>query len=119
MHDDEHIPEDFAKRLRGSVSPRVDVPASVDRAVLTGARVHLARRRTRFFAWSAAAAVLVMGVSVMLYTNHTPPESFAAADINRDHQIDILDALTLARRGDDANRVEEVAMRAVRIEVGR
>lgn len=119
MHDDEHIPDGFAKRLREGVSPRVSVPASVDRAVLTGARVHLARRRTRLFAWSAAAAVLVMGVSVMLYTNRTQPESFAAADVNQDHVVDILDALTLARRGDDAHRVDQIAEQAVRIEVGR
>ncbi len=119
MHDDEHIPEGFAKRLREGVSPRVSVPASVDQRVLTGARVHLTRRRTRVFTWSAAAAVLVMGVSVMLYTNHAKPESFAAADVNCDHEVNILDALALARQGDDARRVDQIVEQAVRIEVGR
>jgi hypothetical protein len=118
MHDDEHIHDGFAKRLREGVSPRVSVPASVDQRVLTGARVHLTRRRTRLFAWSAAA-VLVMGVSIMLYTNHAQPESFAAADVNRDHEVNILDALALARQGDDPRRVDEIAEQAVRIEVGR
>ena len=119
MHDDDHILEGFAKRLREGVSPRVEVPRSVDQRVLGAAHAHLTRRRTRLFTWSAAAAVLVMGVSVLVYTNRPAPESFAAADVNRYHEVNILDALTLAKHGDDPARVDDVANLAVRIEVPR
>jgi hypothetical protein len=107
--------------------PATSVPAAVDRQILAGARVHLARRSWR--RWIAAAATIVVGGSValvMLPGRTTPQQAqntaslstrTSADDINADGRTDILDALALARRGDaPAARIDAIAVAAVRLE---
>jgi hypothetical protein len=116
MRDDENIPDDLARQLRARFSRRIDVPGAIDDAILRGARSHLNRpRRWRRVASFAAAAGVLIGVSLYLVRS---PETHPtlAMDINHDQQINILDALTLARRADASTQeIDRIAMASVQL----
>lgn len=86
----------------------VEVPPEVDARILTAARARLARPRRRFarFGWGAAAAAAVLVISALLVSpaNRAPflaPSVKLASrseDVNRDGNVDILDAFALARQ---------------------
>lgn len=117
------------------------VPRRVDGAILGMARRRLARRRrpVRVLRWAAmgaaAAAVLVVAVTLTVGPRREQAVAVAREDIDRSGTVDILDAFALARRieagptpgrewdmnGDgaiDRKDVDVVAMAAVSLERG-
>ena len=135
-------PERLVAALRDLSKDRLFVPPGVDEAVLVQARKHLktvARRQRRIVTlapWMAAAAsfLLVAWLAQMLIRSWTAaPPLIAREDIDRDGQVDILDAFALARQieyggarnldvnGDgvmDRRDIDAVASKAVRLEKG-
>ena len=107
----DHLP-DLARDLARLGDPRIEVPQSVDDAVLAAARAALSRRRRggrtalRLAAWTAAAAGLALTVwlgGVLTRTPVTREPAMSAAnavrgDLDGSGGVDILDAFTLARR---------------------
>jgi dockerin type I repeat protein len=135
-------PEALVRDLCRLYSPDIPVPAARDEAVLSGARLPLARRRRprRILGWSAAAMVLL---AALLWTgwlqnrDRTPEQASRTVvlleDVDRNGRIDILDAFWLARHlrtgaslepGWDMNRdgrvneqdVDWLARRAVKLD---
>jgi hypothetical protein len=139
-------PAKLVAALKRLPQDRVFVPPTVDEAVLRTARQRLdSPRRTwpgwwRFMPWAAAAAVLVLLATVPHFSRwpaHGPARepAFARWKLNREGDLDILDALVLARQlkqggttdlqwdvnGDgvvDERDVSAIAARAVRLEAG-
>jgi len=139
---------DLARDLARLAEPHIEVPQSVDDAVMTAARTALARRRRgghsafRWAAWTAAAAALALAVWVGGILTQAPvaPEVTAmrapavAGDLDRSGRVTILDAFALARQiesgqspssGDinsdgriDRADVDALAMLAVRLPEG-
>ena len=113
------------------------VPPAIDQRILNHARARIiGRRRPLLLRWAAAAAAVV-AVVVWVGTVSTPPNAHVAsalpADIDGNGQVNILDALVLARQVDshrsdarDVNRdgaadrrdVDAVAMLAVNLQRG-
>jgi hypothetical protein len=105
----------------------------IDRAVLNGARAHLARRgRLRLFIGAAASAAAIILVSIAFFARPSAHHQVVSVegDVNGDGIVDIRDALLLARRlesgrviGNDFNHdgvtdrkdVDAIAMYTVRI----
>ena len=103
--------------------PSVDIPASVDEAILSQAKRHLCQspgvgqtgvwvslwertrgalaisrsNRLKLVPWAAAAAALVLLVWLAPYNPFRPAVS-DIEDVNYDGQVDILDAFALARQ---------------------
>ena len=143
----DHLP-DLARDLARLGDPRIEVPQSVDDAVLAAARAALSRRhrdgRTalRWAAWTAAAAGIVLAVWVggILTQGPAAPQMASmmapavAGDLDRSGRVTILDAFSLARQleadrpaaagdfnGDgliDRADVDAIAMAAVRLPEG-
>lgn len=154
MNDEQKTPENdseldapkaFAEDLTVLFGTRVLVPREMDEAILAQARNRLARRRNwRKVAWiagSAAAAtvLLAVGVSALVEPRIRAARSTATAlareDIDRNGEVDILDAFALARHieasakpragwdvnGDgavDRQDVDSIARAAVRLDKG-
>lgn len=120
MHQDEHIPDDLARQLRADISHRIEVPRTLDEAILSQAQSHLSRHRPwRRLVSFAAAAGLLLATSIYL-TRQTPQPNALAMDINHDQQINILDALTLAKMPDSNPRdIEQIAWASVRLGDGK
>jgi hypothetical protein len=103
-------PDALRRDLQALFAPEVEVPATVDRAVMVTARRRLSRPRPvlRLVRRVAAAAALVAVVLlVRMFANlgeradgRTPTRSasVAALDFDRDGRVDVLDAFALARR---------------------
>jgi hypothetical protein len=104
---------DLARDLARLAEPRLEVPQSIDDAVMAAARTALARRRRgghpafRWAKWTAAAAglVLVVWVGSVLTTQQPASREMAsmtapvvAGDLDRSGQVTILDAFALARQ---------------------
>ncbi len=136
---------DLARDLARLADARIEVPRSIDDAVMSAARTALTRRRRgghpafRWAAWTAAAAglVLVLWVGGILTQGPTAPEvalmmaPAVAGDLDHSGRVTILDAFALARQLDvggvmvagDFNRdglidradVDAIAMAAVRL----
>lgn len=144
-HDGEapNAPARLVAALKEPPPRRVFVPPTVDDAVLAAARRHLARPPRFGFAglrpwlfWPAAATVgiALIGIGLFLARQAGWPPEFAREDINRDGQVDILDAFALARavrggdqpssldlNGDgtvDGRDAEQIAAQAVKLEKG-
>ncbi len=119
MQDDPNIPEVFARDLKSRFAAP-HVPTAVDEAILNAARMHLGRNRKRLFTWtSAAAAGVAIATTTILYLSnqsHPAASNQIAMDINHDQQINILDALALARNGANDRDVQALAMQAVKLE---
>ena len=115
-----NLPDGLADSLRGAYGHRVDVSPRVDAAILTAARHKFDRRRQikLFVRWgtaisSAAAAIVV--VLLLMHRTPNPTNQFAnlraptkplKGDIDASGQLDIVDAMTLARhlRAGDASK---------------
>ncbi len=136
---------DLARDLAQLADARLEVPRSVDDAVMSAARTALTRRRRgghpafRWAAWTAAAAGIVGAVWVGgLLTQGPAAQEMAsmmapavAGDLDRSGRVTILDAFALARElesgrpaaagdfnGDgliDRADVDAIAMAAVRL----
>jgi len=143
---------EFSEDLGELFAPDRPLPACVDRAVAEAARRHVARPRRRLWTrhWAVpatAAAAILLGVCLWRFTtgpaSHTEHDRRAQAlavaqpeaDIDRNGQIDILDAFTLARHLDtrqpndktwdfngdglvDRRDADTVALVAVRLDKG-
>jgi hypothetical protein len=108
-------PAKLVAALKEPPSRRVFVPPSVDAAVLAAARRQIAPRsqsRLQFFrnwlSWPAFAGAIVVVVS-LAYLLSRPDETtrFAREDVNHDGQVDILDALQLAREARSGDQSAE------------
>jgi len=107
----EKLPENLARDLAHLYDARINVPESVDRAVLAEADRRLAaapRPRLRI-AWlagslaTAAAIVLAVMLSFALLISRGPSHARLAAlpgDVDASGRVDILDAFALARHLD-------------------
>ena len=145
--DPDQLP-DLARDLARLADARLEVPRSVDDAVMRAARTALTRRRRgghpafRWAAWTAAAAGIVGAVWVggILTQGPAAPEvdsmmaPAVAGDLDRSGRVTILDAFALARQLDaggvmvagdfngdgliDRADVDAIAMAAVRLPEG-
>jgi len=106
---------DLARDLARLADPHIEVPCSVDNAVMTAAQTALARRRRgghpafRWVVGTAAAAALALAVwvgSVVTPQRHASREMASmsapaiAGDLDRSGRVTILDAFALARQLD-------------------
>ena len=139
---------DLARDLARLADARIEVPRSIDDAVMSAARTALTRRRRgghpafRWAAWTAAAAgiglavwvggILTQGPAVSEVASMMAPA--VAGDLDRSGRVTILDAFALARQlesdrpaaagdfnGDgliDRADVDAIAMAAVRLPEG-
>jgi len=110
-HDDEkeglEAPPKLVSALKRSSKPALFVPPTVDDAILGAARRQLSAQRKPginwllFIRWSfavvALALLLVIAPKLLRRTSSTTPPDFAREDLNRDGQVDVLDAFALAR----------------------
>jgi hypothetical protein len=144
---DRHVSDRLRTDLRGLFEPPGAVPARADKIILDQARRRLAQPRRLIIRlrWAAgiaaAAAVLIIGVSLYQGPNHQSSivnhQSVAEgrADVDGNGRVDILDAFKLARdiearglgaaqwdlNGDgrvDQDDVNLVASAAVRLDLG-
>ncbi len=137
---------DLARDIARLADARIEVPRSVDDAVMRAARTALTRRSVhpafRWAAWTAAAAGIVLAVWVggILTQGPAAPQMASmmapaiVGDLDRSGRVTILDAFALARQlesdrpaaagdfnGDgliDRADVDAIAMAAVRLPEG-
>src|SRR6266446_3702264 len=100
-----NAPPRLIEALRQASSERHFVPPAIDRTILKAAERQLRpsgpHRVRRIWWWTglaAASAVVVAFAVVTTSWQHSANGQFAVEDINRDGQIDILDAFALARQ---------------------
>jgi hypothetical protein len=105
------LPEPLAGALRAAYEHRVRIPASVDQAVLSAARAKFAQRRSLrlFVRWGAGIAVGIAAMIVVVVSLHHPAGNavIAKGDINADGNLNIVDALTLARHIAAGDKLEK------------
>ncbi len=113
-----HVSDRFRTDLRALFEPTGAVPPEVDRAILEQAHRRLARPRRLIIRlrWAAgiaaAAAVITIGTALYFGTaGHNHQSSIinhqsAAADIDNNGRVDILDAFRLARHIETGDRTE-------------
>ena len=109
--EDLQLPAKLAEALRDLQKERVFVPQEVDAKILADAREHLKDKRGRIVSlpkWMALAAafILLCGVAFVLLQQRSPVPQFAAEDINHDGEVNILDALALARKVESGESVQ-------------
>jgi hypothetical protein len=150
QRDPEHgleAPPTLVSALKRLSQEPIFIPPTADEAVLRAAQRHLSRpaarslRWLRLMPWVAATAGILLLVALPRFYKHRPhgpghSVAFARTDLNRDGQVDILDAFALARQlkqgrtagsqwdvnGDgvvDERDVAALAARAVRLEPGK
>jgi hypothetical protein len=94
------LPE-LAKALRAGYAHHTAIPASVEDAILSAASEKFTRRRRlRLMArWGTGlAAGLAAMIALVIWLNHTAgTKAIAKGDINADGQVNMIDALNLAR----------------------
>jgi hypothetical protein len=100
------LPPALADALRSAYSHHPDVPTEIDTAVLTASRERFGRRRrmklmarwgTGLAAGLAAMIVIIVNVS-RPGPAPTPTAILARGDVNADGQVNMVDALALAKR---------------------
>ncbi|MEE8106932.1 MAG: hypothetical protein V3T86_15465 [Planctomycetota bacterium] len=107
---------ELARRLRSlreeAREPVLDVPAAVDRVILSRAALQLAQGRSRHWlrGYAAAAAVLLCAGLAIWFGDSGPRDPM---DIDGDGQVDMVDAYRLALQGGDDAEVERIARRSV------
>jgi hypothetical protein len=137
-------PPGLKAALKELPARRVFVPPTVDEAVLRAARKSLAPQPRPSLSWipfwkvwpRLVAACLALLAGIYLVVNRNPSKDFAREDVNRDGEVDVLDAFQLARElqggrkpdatldlnGDgrvDRQDIDLVAAQAVKLEKGR
>ncbi len=100
-------PPELISALKRSPRPSIFIPPAVDEAILHAAHQHLSRKkspRLKWFLpipWGVAVAVLVLLLVIapqaLRKAGSTPGSRFVRDDLNRDGQVNILDAFALAR----------------------
>ena len=102
--EDLKAPPRLIEALRQVSSEGVFVPPAIDKTIIKAAELHLnpsgQGRARRIWWWTALATASAVVVALSLVTiqwQRSPNGWFAVEDINRDGQIDILDAFALAR----------------------
>jgi len=92
--------------------PALDVPAGVDRVILSRAALQLARGRSRYWlrGYAAAAAVLLCTGLALWFGDSGARDPM---DIDGDGQVDMVDAYRLALQGGDASEIDRIARRSV------
>lgn len=94
--------------FRESKPETIFVPPTVDEAILRAAHEHLSKREAPTFRWmslipwlAATAALVLVGALVFVPWKPSSKQSTASLirreDVNRDGQVDILDAFALAK----------------------
>ncbi|MEM7314592.1 MAG: dockerin type I domain-containing protein [Planctomycetota bacterium] len=131
LGDDVELPDEMVQDLRALFAKRPEVDDEVDRSILTAAREHLhesirhkpASRRLPIGGWVAAVASLAAIVALMAvwidFNSESQPQvavspsemtteatTQIAADIDGNGSVNILDALTLARRLEQQQSLE-------------
>jgi hypothetical protein len=107
MSSPEQKMEKLVEALRKAEERRnIFVPPAVDGAILKAAREHLTKepqgRPFGFWNWFAlGTATALIALTILLLPRMKTPV-FAREDINRDGQVDILDAMALAKSLDGA-----------------
>ena len=102
-------PPKLVAALKRLPQESVFIPPTADEAVLRAAQRHLEGRRQvrpgrfRFMPWVAATAAIVLLVALPQFFKQRPlspsrGSALARADLNRDGELDILDAFALARQ---------------------
>ena len=100
-----NAPPRLIEALKQASSERIFVPRAIDHTILKVAEWKFGpstqSRARRVWWWTAlatASAVLVAFGLVIVQRQHSPNAGFAIEDVNRDRQVDILDAFALARK---------------------
>jgi hypothetical protein len=130
-------PEPNEKKLKGLATAlrkaddnqQTFVPSAIDDAILRQARDHFATAQPTKNRWDfaglpsfwrmilggAAIAVLPLAIFLLQTSQKTPAPQFAREDINRDGQVDILDAMALAKlaQANPGRKITETDIRAV------
>jgi hypothetical protein len=94
-NDPAELPPALASALRAAHTPPAPPPLSLDSAVLARFDRHTQSPFARIgpARWAAAAAAIAVLVgTLVVYRQASRPQ----ADLNRDHRVDILDALALS-----------------------
>src|SRR5690349_12640455 len=99
MERDSEQPERLIRDLRAMYDAPVSIPRHVDDAILTHARSTLARRHSRRLILRIGALVTAAAAMVVIVIHLRAPQSAPApVAIQPNAQVDIVDALKLARR---------------------
>lgn len=102
--------EKLARALREAEGRReVFTPRGVDDRVLNAARGHFEKPRARGW-WPVMRWAAVCGVGLAIFWGRTEKD-----DLNRDGEVNIADAMLLARSG-NFEKAEKIARVAVRVE---
>jgi len=103
--EDLKAPPRLIEALRQAASEPIFVPPTIDKTIIKAAELHLnpsrQGRARRIWWWTALATASAVVVALALVTvpwQRSPDGGFAVEDVNRDGQIDILDAFALARK---------------------
>jgi len=111
--EDLKAPPRLIEALKQACSERIFVPPTIDQTILKAAERQLSpsgRGRLRpFWWWTAltATAVLVAFALATVQWQRSANGRFALEDVNRDGQIDILDAFALALQVKQARSLEK------------
>src|SRR5687768_8535128 len=102
MSSPEHKLDQLAAPLRKAEESRnLFVPPALDRDILKQAREHLTGepkgRAFGFWNWFALSTATALIAALVFLLPRTKTPAIAREDINRDGQVDILDAMALAK----------------------
>jgi len=107
-------PPRLIEALKRASSERIFVPPAIDQTILKAAQRQLSplrRARARRVWWwtglATASAVVVAFALVTAQWHRSASGRFALEDVNRDGQIDILDAFALARQVKQGNSLDK------------
>lgn len=109
--DESDLPKPFAEALRSAYGHRTEIPLRLDDAVLDAGRAKFdSRRRIRLIVrWGTGLAAGLAAVIVLAVTLHrpaAPAKAVVKGDVNADGQVNMVDALALAKRIDAKTKVE-------------
>lgn len=105
------IPDPLADALRDAYTHRLEIPRTVDNAVMSIAHAEFGRRRRmRLMArWGTGLAAGLAAIVVLAISLHRPApvKSVAKGDVNGDGTVNIVDALSLARHLANHDTIEK------------
>jgi len=136
-------PAKLVAALKEPPARRAFVPPSVDAAILRAAQQHFAKPQPRFaralrswLLWPTVATACLALAGLAYFASHSSQPQLAREDVNRDGEVDILDAFQLAREAQsgakpttesdlnhdglvDRRDAELIAIHAVKLAKGR
>lgn len=109
--DQSDLPEPLADALRSAYAHRVEIPQRIDESVFSAARAKFDHRRrlrmlVRWGSGVAAGLAAVIALAVVLHRPTAPAKAVAKGDVNADGQVNMVDALVLARHVAAGDQVE-------------